>query len=81
MPRPKFQLYLAATVANITLLADKMGLTGGFDPELPIFTAVANPDIDCSANQRGDPAWALVCLTWAVLLISPLPKRGFRLNF
>ena len=79
--KTKFQLYLAATVADITLLADKTGLTGGSDPELSIFTAVANPDMDCSANQRGKMVWALVCLTWAVLLISPLPKRGFRLNF
>ena len=33
--RTKFQLYLAATVANLTLLADKSGLTGDPDPKFP----------------------------------------------
>ena len=79
--KTKFQLYLAATVANLTLLTDKMGLTGDPDPELSAGTAVVRADVDCSANQRGNPAWDLVCLTSAFLLISPFPKHTFRPNF
>ena len=79
--KTKFQLYLAATVTNLTLLTDKMGLTGDLDPELPVFNAVAHPDIDCSANQRGNLAWALVCLTWAFLPPLLFPKHTFRPNF
>ena len=79
--KTKFQLYLAATVANLTLLTDKMGLTGDPDPELSDCTAVVRANVDCSANKRGNPAWALVCLTSVFLLISPFPKRTFRPNF
>ena len=76
----KFQLYLAATVANLTLLTGKMGLTGDLDPELPVFNAVAHLDIDCSANQRGNLTWALGCLTWAFLPPLLFPKHAFRPN-
>ena len=79
--KTKFQLYLAATVADLTLLADKLGLTGDPDPELSACTAVVRADVDCSTNQRDNLARALVCLTSAFPLISPFPKRGFRLNF
>ena len=81
MTKTKFQLYLAATVANLTLLTDKMGLTGDLNPELPVFNAVAHPDIDCCANQRGNLAWALVSLTWAFLPPLLFPKHAFRPNF
>ena len=79
--KTKFQLYLAATVANLTLLADKLGLTGDPDPELSAGTAVVRADVDCSANRLDNLAWAVACLTSAFLLISPFPKRTFRLNF
>ena len=79
--KTKFQLYLAATVANLTLLTDKMGLTGDPDPELSAGTAVVRANVDCSTNQRGNPAWDLVCLTSVFLLISPFPKHTFRPNF
>ena len=79
--KTKFQLYLAATVTNLTLLKDKMGLTGDPDPELSAGTAVVRANVDCSTNQHGNPAWDLVCLTSVFLLISPFPKHTFRPNF
>ena len=79
--KTKFQLYLAATVANLTLLADKLGLTGDHDPELSAATAVVRADVDCSTNRLDNLVWPVACLTSAFLLISPFPKRTFRLNF
>ena len=79
--KTKFQLYLAATVANLTLLADKLGLTGDPDPELSAGTAVVRADVDCSTNRLDNLAWALVCLTWAFLPPLHFPKYAFRPNF
>ena len=62
-------------MANLTLLTDKMGLTGDPDPELSACTAVVRANVDCSTNQRGNLAWDLVCLTSVFLLISPFPKH------
>ena len=79
--KTKCQLYLAATVANLTLLADKLGLTGDPDPELSAGTAVVHADVDCSTNRLDNLVWPVACLTSAFPLISPFPKRTFRLNF
>ena len=43
--KTRFQLYLAATVANLTLLADKIGLTGDPAPEIPAITAIADAGV------------------------------------
>ena len=79
--KTKFQLYLAATVANLTLLTDKMGLTGDPDPELSACTAVVRANVDCSTNRLDNLVWPLACLTSVFLLISPFPKHTFRPNF
>ena len=49
VPRPRFQFYLAATMANLTLLAGKSGLDGDPDPEFNMSTARANPYANRSA--------------------------------
>ena len=77
----KFKLYLAATVANLTLLTDEMGLTGDPDPELSADTAAVRADVECSTNQHGNLVWSVTCPTSAFLLISPFPKHTFRPNF
>ena len=77
----KFCLYLAATMANLTLLADKSGLTGDPDPELCAGTAVVRADVDCSTNRLDNLVWPVACLTSPSLIISPFPKRTFRLSF
>ena len=46
--KTKFQVYLAATVANITLLGKKFGGCNDFDPEILAFSNVA----DANANIR-----------------------------
>ena len=79
--KTKFQLYLAATVANLTLLAHKFGLTGDPDPEFPMFTTDANPCANWSAPQSRTLLWAMVCLTIAWPLATPQQTRGFWLSF
>ena len=59
--KTRFQLYLAATVANLTLLADKIDLTGDPNPGLPVFTTDANPCANRRALQSGSLLWAMVC--------------------
>lgn len=48
----KFQLYLAATVANLTLLAAKSGLDWDPDPELFVFISSTKPGANWKALQR-----------------------------
>ena len=79
--KTKFQLYLTATVANLTLLAGRPGPTGDPDPELSVFATVADAHVCPRANQRGNLVWALVHVTSALLPPSLLPNRTFRLNF
>ena len=52
--KTRFQLYLAATVANITLLAQKFGRSNDFDPEIPAFCNVADANANIRANLRGN---------------------------
>ncbi len=79
--RTKFQLYLAATVANLTLLTDKIGLTGDSDPEYPDFINVAHAGANYSGHLRRNLRWALANLMTAWLLVTTTPKPGFRPNF
>ena len=46
--KTRLQLYLAATVANMSLLAGKSGLDGDPDPEFNLSTTRANPDANRS---------------------------------
>ena len=78
--RAKFQLYLAATVANLTMLAGKFGRTGDQDPPIPAFSNIADA-MNLSANLRRNPLWIMTSLTSAWLPVAPTSERGFRLNF
>ena len=79
--RIKIQLYLAATVADLTLLADKIGLTGDPDPEIPAFTAIADAGVQYSANLHSNLRRVSVSLAMMWMAVTPAPKRGFRPNF
>ena len=79
--RTRFQVYLVATVANLTLLAGKIGRTGNFDPEIPAFSNIADADANFSANLRHNLRWALASLMTAWLLVATTPKQAFRPNF
>ena len=52
--KTKFQLYLAATVANLTLLADKIRLTGDLGLETSAFTVIADAGVQNGTDLRRD---------------------------
>ena len=86
--KTKFQLYLAATVANLTLVAGKIGLSGstGGDAEShravlnAVCAVVANAAASFSALRPG-LLWFLILLTSALLPKSLSPTRAFRPSF
>ena len=79
--KTKFQLYLAATVANLTLLANQVGMVEdpGLDPE----SIATSADID--GNRGVDrhflPTWMLTRLTSPTLALALSPTRAFRPAF
>ena len=75
--KTRFRLYLAATVANLTLLAGISGLDGGPGPEFNISTIRANPGANRSALQRRSLLWATVCLA---AVWSPLTSGEHRVS-
>ena len=79
--KTRFQLYLVATVVNLTLLAGISGLDGGPAPEFNISTVRADPDANWSALQRHSLLWATVCLAAASPLLTSQRTQGFPLNF
>ena len=86
--KTKFQLYLAATVANLTLVAGKIGLPGstgggteGHSEVLNVFHAVvANAAASFSAFRPG-LLWFLILLTSASLPKSLSPTMAIRPSF
>ncbi len=82
--KTRFQLYLAATVANLTLVAAKAGLTGetGSGPSAGSAQAagMVNPAANSGAAWLGQ-IWALILLASALLPKSLFPTRGFRPDF
>jgi len=80
-PKTKFQVYMAATVANITLLTDKFGRSNDFDPAIPAFINVADANANIRVNLRSNLLWVIASLTSAWPSVAPASKRGFRLNF
>ena len=78
--KTNYQLYLATTVANISLLTDKISLTGDSDPEYPDFINVADAGANYSGHLPRNPRWALASLVTAWLLVTTTPKRAFRRN-
>ena len=82
--KTRFQLYLAATVANLTLVAAKAGLTGEAGSGPSAGTALAAgmgyPAANSGAAWLGQ-IWALILLASALLPKSLFPTRGFRPDF
>ena len=78
--KTRFQLYLAATVANLTLVASKAGMTGepGSGPSAgsPQVAGMVN-----SATAWLGQIWTLSLLVSALLTKSLFPIRGFRPGF
>ena len=79
--KTRFQLYLAATVANLTLVAGKAGMTGDTDHGP---NALVTGIVDSAANASA--AWlglilTLTLLASALLSKSFFPKRAFRPGF
>ena len=79
--KTKFQVYMAATVANITLLAQKFGRSNDFDPEIPAFGNVADASANIMVNLRSSSLWIIASLPAAWPSATPASEWGFRLNF
>ena len=82
--KTRFQLYLAATVANLTLVAGKGGLTGNIGAAASVGNELA-ADIANSASITG-AKWAGQLQTLILLASASLPKflyptKGFRPSF
>ena len=86
--KTKFQLYLAATVANLTLVAGKIGLLGSTDggaaghrvARNDVHAVVANAAANFSAVRLGQ-LWSLILLTSALLPQLHFQIRAFRPGF
>ena len=84
--KTKFQLYLAATVANLTLVLGKIGqyrwggAAGHRVVRNDVLAVVANAAANFSAVQLGQ-LWSLILLTSALLPKSLSPTRAFRPGF
>ena len=86
--KTKFQLYLAATVANLTLVAGKIGLSGSTGGGAAghrvvrndVRAAVANAAANFSAVRLGQ-LWSLILFVSALLPQLHFPTRAFRPGF
>ena len=79
--KTKFQLYLAATVANLTLLANQTGVVGdsGDNPDGVIATAEIGGDLGVDHHLL--PTWMLAWLRSPALSLSLFSTRAFRPAF
>ena len=86
--KTKFQLYLAATVANLTLVLGKIGLSGSTGGGAAghrvvlndVRAVVANAAANFSAVRLGQ-LWSLILFVSALLPKSLYPTRAFRPGF
>ena len=86
--KTKFQLYLAATVANLTLVAGKIGLLGSTDGGAAghrvvlndVLAVVANAAANFSAVRLGQ-LWSLILFVSALLPQLHFQIRAFRPGF
>ena len=79
--KTKFQLYLAATVANLTLLANQTGVSGGpgeYGPDLVGGKAAASGR---GMDRHLLPTWMLAWLRPPTVDLSLFPTRAFRPAF
>ena len=79
--KTKFQLYLAATVANLTLLANQTGVVGdpGEDPDRIVTNAEIGGNLGVDHHLL--PTWVLAWLRSPTLALSLCPTRAFRPAF
>ena len=78
--KTRFQLYLAATVANLTLVAAKAGMTGGTGSGPSAGSAQVAGMVNSATAWLGQ-IWTLTLLVSALLTKSLFPIRGFRPGF
>ena len=78
--KTRFQLYLAATVANLTLVATKAGLTANTCGDSSVGSAQV-AGMDNSATAWLGQIWTLTLLVSALLTKSLFPRGGFRPSF
>ena len=82
--KTKFQLYLAATVANLTLMAGKLGLTDDTG-DGPLGNHVIGAEVVNAvatfAAIRLAQIWSLAFLTSVLLPQSHFPNQAFRPDF
>ena len=86
--KTRFQVYLAATVANLTFVAGKIGLSGSTGGSVAghrvvlndVRAVVANAAANFSAVQLGQ-LWSVILLTSALPPKSLYPTRAFRPGF
>ena len=86
--KTKFQVYLAATVANLTLVAGKIGRSGGTGGGAAGYRVVLNDALAVVANAAANSGavrlgqlWSLILLTSALLPQLHFQIRAFRPGF
>ena len=86
--KTKFQVYLAATVANLTLVAGKIGWSGGTGGGAAGYRVVLNDALAVVANAAANSGavrlgqlWSLILLTSALLPQLHFQIRAFRPAF
>ena len=86
--KTKFQVYLAATVANLTLVAGKIGWPGGTGGGAAGYRVVLNDALAVVANAAANSGavrlgqlWSLILLTSALLPQLHFQIRAFRPGF
>ena len=79
--KTRFQLYLAATVANLTLLANQTGVVGDPDNDPDDIVSTTPIGVNHGADHRWLPARMLGWLRSPPVALSLFPTRGFRPAF
>ena len=79
--KTKFQLYLAATVANLTLPANQAGAFGDPDNDDYAFATGGAVGGDCDVVGHLLPTWILAWLRSTTVALSLFPTRAFQPDF
>lgn len=79
--KTKFRLYLAATVANLTLLANQIGVVGNPVDDSNGIVSTAPIGVNQAADCRSLPASMLAWLRSPSLALLLFPNRAFRPDF
>ena len=79
--KTKFQLYLTATVANLTLLASQIGVVGDVGPDDHGSSVNGAVGDDHGPDRHLLPTWMLAWFRSPAVALSFFPTRAFRPNF